>query len=105
MIETVLWLPSDLLEILRKIVDLAMKKTSLDEYKEALKPLEVQAALKEQTYIIHKLVDSGMSLEEIAFRLQRTKEDIVTLYNLDISSGILEYNYSYITGTKPFSIK
>lgn len=97
-----MWMPSDVMAVINEILMMAEKKGTIAEYKKALKPLINQAALNEQSHIIHMLVASGMSMEEVAKRLNRSKEYIAQICGLNISGGT-EYDYSYIEGAKSYA--
>lgn len=90
----VLWTNGDVIRVLQKLFQMAESDAIYSEYVEALQPLLQQAAYKEQIHMVHRLVASGMSLEECAFRLRCSKERIVEI--LDFYSDKVEYDYSYM---------
>lgn len=90
----VLWLDSDVIRVLEAVFKMSGRNATYLEYVEALQPLLEQAAYKEQIHIVHKLVESGMSEEECAFRLGCTKERIMKI--LDYYNEKIEYDYSYM---------
>lgn len=90
----VLWTDGDVIRVLQKLFQMSESDAIYSEYLEVLQPLLQQAAYKEQIHIVHKLVESGMSEEECAFRLGCTKERIMKI--LDYYNEKIEYDYSYM---------
>lgn len=90
----VLWTDSDVICVLQRLLEMIGSKATYSEYVETLQPLLMQAAYKEQVYIIHKLINSGMTAEECAFRLTSSKERIVEI--LDFYNDKVDYDYSYM---------
>lgn len=93
----VFWLRSDMIKVIKNMLEISERKATLAEYEKVLLPLLSQAALEEQAYLIQKLVNSGMTHEEVAFRLQRPVEFIKTICDMELQ---YEYDYSYIKGAK-----
>lgn len=90
----VLWTDGDVIRVLQKLFQMSESDAIYSEYLEVLQPLLQQAAYKEQIHMVHRLVESGMSFEECAFRLRCSKERIVEI--LDFYSDKVEYDYSYM---------
>lgn len=90
----VLWTDGDVIRVLQSVFKMIGSEVNYLEYLEALQPLLSQAAYKEQIHIVYRLRESGMSLEECAFRLNCSKERIVEI--LDFYNDKSEYDYSYM---------
>lgn len=97
----VLWTEGDVIRVLQRLFQTAGNDVTYSEYIEILQPLLRQAAYKEQIWIIHRLIESGISEEECAFRLSCSKERIVEI--LEFYNSDNEYDFSYMKLKELFS--
>ena len=96
-----MWLDAEYIKLFENIFNLmAEGKRSLDDYKKELEPFFKQMRLQEQAFIIQRLYNSGMTVEEISFRLGRKTSFIEEICSLELENG---YDFSYIRNAVPFS--
>lgn len=94
----VLFTIADYIEIGKNIADLFLSKGTKDQLMQEFKILENMGACKEQVRIVQRLINSGMSMEEVAWRLGRTYKDIKEICMLHINE---DYDFSYIHAVRP----